>query len=193
MPTLPPVPQQATRSPRGRANPSCQFFHQQAQAAGSREGILQYAEWGSSSKEPVIQRWTGNPPSLPQSSRGEQHQGTVKPERIFAVKVPRNTASSGAAGNFMPASWPHLLWCLGLLCFSAAVLTWAGQRKPATLVTEVASWNSSFRKVSFSATGFQHGPVSNTKQQCFSNAIIIPTFPSTQISALPLYTSIPPL
>lgn len=118
-PTLPPVPQRAAHSEGEahleRANPSYQFFHQQARAAGSREGILQHAEWGNSSKEPVIQCWTGNPPSSSQSSGAEQHQGVVKTERISAMKVPRNVASSGAAGNFMPHGCCGASGCCALL------------------------------------------------------------------------------
>lgn len=38
-----------------RANPPCQFCHQQPQAAGSQEGKIQCAEWGNSSAEPGTQ------------------------------------------------------------------------------------------------------------------------------------------
>lgn len=87
----------------------------------------------------------------------------------------------------------RLLWSLEPLCSSAAILTWVGQKDSATFMTEVASWNSSFRKISISATGFQHGLISNTEKQHFSNAVITSTFPSTQISPLPLRALIPSL
>lgn len=77
-----------------------------------------------------------------------------------------------------------------LLCSPAAILIWAGQKNPATLMTLVSSWNSSFCKICSSATGFQHGLTSNTKKQHSSYIINISTFSSTQNSTL-LHASIP--